>query len=130
MTRYGFVKEVNLTVSEAEKKVRIELQKEGFGVLTKIDMAETFKVKLDKDIRPYIILGACNPPNAFKAVDAEEDIGLLLPCNVIIRENTVGATVLGIIKPTVSMGMVNNADLIPVAIDVEAALERVFNSVK
>jgi len=130
MTTYGFVKEINLTVSEAEKKVRIELQNEGFGVLTKIDMAETFKVKLEKDIRPYVILGACNPPAALKAVNAEEDIGLLLPCNVIIRENKNGGTVLGIIKPTVAMSMAENVELKSVAIDVEAALERVFNSVK
>lgn len=129
MTDYGFVKEVNLSIDEAEEKVRNELQKEGFGVLTKIDMAEKFKEKLGKDFQPYILLGACNPPNAFNAVSVEENIGLLLPCNVVIRKNREDKTVLGIIKPTVAMSMVENEELKPVALNVEAALKRVFDSV-
>ena len=128
MINYGFVKEVTGSVEETEKVVREELQKEGFGVLTRIDMSEKFKEKLGKDFRKYLILGACNPPNAFKSVSAEEDIGLLLPCNVIIHEKA-GKTILGIIKPTVAMSMVDNQELGDVAGTVEAALKRVFDAI-
>jgi uncharacterized protein (DUF302 family) len=128
MITYGFVKEVQKHIEDAERIVREELQREGFGVLTRIDMSEKFKEKLGEDFRKYIILGACNPPNAFRSVCVEENIGLLLPCNVIIHEKG-GKTILGIIKPTVAMSMVDNQELAAVASSVEAALKRVFDAV-
>lgn len=128
MVNYGFIKEVTGSIEATEKIVREELQKEGFGVLTRIDMSEKFKEKLGKDFRKYIILGACNPPNAFKSVSAEENIGLLLPCNVIIHEKE-GKTFLGIIKPTVAMSMVDNQELASVADTVETALKKVFDAI-
>ncbi len=83
-TTYGFSKVVNLGYNEAIEKVIEELKKEGFGVLTEIDVKETLKKKLDVDFKPYKILGACNPPFAYKALQSEEQIGLMLPCNVIV----------------------------------------------
>ena len=128
MVQYGFIKEVSYRIDEAEKLVRNQLQKEGFGVLTRIDLSEKFKEKLNKDFRKYIILGACNPPNAFKSVNAEENIGLLLPCNVIIHEKD-SKTILGIIRPTIAMNMVDNKELESVATSVEEALKRVFDAI-
>lgn len=128
MAEYGFIKEIDLTFDEAEEKVRTELQKEGFGIVSKVDMAEKFKEKLGKDFNKYVILGACNPPHAFNAVLSEPNIGLLLPCNVIIRVNNEGKTVVGIIKPTVAMSMVENEALAPLALSVDESLEKVFNA--
>lgn len=128
MITYGFIKEIQMSVEDTERVVREELQKEGFGVLTRIDISEKFKEKMGKDFRKYIILGACNPPNAFKSVSTEENIGLLLPCNVIIHEKK-GKTFLGVIRPTVAMSMVDNTELAEVASSVEAALKRVFDAV-
>src|ERR1017187_6766835 len=96
-TNYGFTKIVKLGYEEAKEKITEELKKEGFGVLTEIDVKATLKKKLDVDFRPYKILGACNPPFAYKALQAEEQIGLMLPCNVIIyineKNETVAATI-------------------------------------
>jgi len=127
MISYGFVKTVDLPFDEAEKKVTEELKKEGFGVLTRIDLKEKFKEKLDVDFRNYVILGACNPPLALKSVQAEENIGLLLPCNVILYEKD-GKTAVGIIKPTTAMGMVENDALKDTALTVEAKLKNVVDA--
>jgi len=104
------------------------LEKEGFGILTEIDVREKFKEKLGIDFKKYVILGACNPPYAHKAILAEEDIGLLLPCNVIVYEKDQG-TALAIIRPKVAMQMVKNEILGNLAEDVEAKLEKVFSSI-
>lgn len=127
MINYGFVKELETPFDEAVSAVTEALKKEGFGVLTTIDMRAKFKEKLNVDFRKYVILGACNPSNAFKAITAEENIGLLLPCNVIVYDKG-GRTAVGIIKPTVAMGMIDNPELKPLAVEVEAKLERVFES--
>ncbi|MCP4147530.1 MAG: DUF302 domain-containing protein [bacterium] len=103
-----------------------ELKKEGFGVLTTIDVKETLKKKLDVDFKRYTILGACSPPNAYKALQAEEDIGLMLPCNVIVYESEGGTTV-SLIKPNAAMGMIDNPQLKEVAAVVENKMEKVFN---
>ena len=95
---YGFKKETNLNYEKAIDHVKAELQKEGFGVLTEIDVKATLKKKLDVDYDKYIILGACNPEFAYQALQAETDIGLLLPCNVIVYEKD-NKTVISIIKP-------------------------------
>lgn len=127
MAPYGFIKKLPLGMEEAEQKVRDALDAEGFGVLVKIDMAAKLREKLGVDMADYIILGACNPPNAHKAVVAEPDIGLLLPCNVILRREGED-TIVGIIKPSSAMGMVENDELGEVAGEVEMKLTRVFEA--
>ena len=127
MVNYGFTKELAVPFGEAVEVVTAALKEEGFGVLTTIDVREKFKEKLGVDFPNYVILGACNPPNAHKAILAEENIGLMLPCNVIVYEKA-GKTVVGIIKPTVAMGMIDNKDLKPLALEVEARLKKVFDS--
>ena len=127
MINYGFVKELGMPFNEAVAAVTAALKTEGFGVLTTIDVREKFKEKLGIDFPDYVILGACNPPNAHKAILAEENIGLMLPCNVIVYEKA-GKTIVGIIKPTVAMGMIDNPGLKPLAQEVEAKLKSVFDS--
>ena len=125
---YYFKKETNLSFEDAEKKVREDLQKEGFGVLTEIDVKETLKKKLDVDFKPYKILGACNPPFAYKALQAEDQIGLMLPCNVVVQENSAGKIVVSAIDPVASMTAVDNDNLKPVALEVQAKLKKVIES--
>ena len=129
MISYGFKKEISLPFQKAEAVVTDELKKRGFGILTRIDVKEKFKEKLGIDFPNYVILGACNPPYAHKAIQAEEDIGLLLPCNVIVYEKE-GKTILAIMKPSAGMGMVRNDTLNQVATEVEAILKEVFDSIK
>lgn len=129
MIDYGFTKELSAPLENTVEIVTRELKKEGFGILTKIDVKEKFKEKLDIDFPKYVILGACNPANAHKAILAEENIGLMLPCNVIVYEKS-NRTIVSIIKPTVAMGMINNEKLKEIAICVEQKLKKVFNSVK
>lgn len=124
---YGFVKKVNLTFDDTLTKVKEELKKEGFGILTTIDVKQKFKEKLDIDFPRYLILGACNPPLAHKAISAEWDIGLLLPCNVIVYEKD-NSVYIGIMKPTQAMAAVQNEDLGGIATEVEAKLKRVFGN--
>ncbi|HWP83125.1 MAG TPA: DUF302 domain-containing protein, partial [Bacteroidota bacterium] len=107
-TNYAFKTTVNLSLEEAVEKVTEELKKEGFGVLTEIDVKETLKKKLEVDFRKYKILGACNPSNAYKALQAERDIGLMLPCNVIVYESESGETVVAAIDPVAAMSPVGN----------------------
>jgi len=126
MSKYYFNTTVELSFDEAIAKVTDELKKEGFGVLTEIDLAGTLKKKLDVDLRPYKILGACNPPFAYKAVQAEEQIGLYLPCNVIVRDVGDGKTEVAAVDPLVAMSRVENPDLEPVAGEVQAKLRRVI----
>jgi uncharacterized protein (DUF302 family) len=129
MISYGFRKEIGLPFEKAEEVVTEELKKEGFGILTRIDVREKFKEKLGIEFRNYVILGACNPPYAHKAILAEEDIGLMLPCNVVIYEKE-GKTILSIIKPSTAMGMIENEALMPIAQEVESKLKQVFDSIK
>ncbi len=124
MIEYGFIKELEMSFDDAVKKVTGELKKEGFGVLTTIDLNEKFKEKLNIDFKNYLILGVCNPPFSYKSLLAEENIGLLLPCNVIIYENGK-TTVIGIIKPSSAMGMVDNDELNDIAAGVETKLKKV-----
>ena len=127
MINYGFTKELERPFAATVEAVTEALKKEGFGILTKIDVKEKFKEKLGVDFHNYVILGACNPPSAFKAIEAEENIGLMLPCNVIVYEKA-GKTSVGIIKPTVAMGMIDNNALKPLALEVETRLKRVIDS--
>ena len=108
MINYGFTKEMDIPYETVIEQVREALKKEGFGILTEIDVREKMKEKLGVDMTKYIILGACNPQNAYKAILAEENIGLMLPCNVIVYEKG-SKTVLSVIRPTAAMQMVDNA---------------------
>jgi uncharacterized protein (DUF302 family) len=129
MTKYYFEKTVELSFDDAIVRVTEELKKEGFGVLTEVDIQATLKKKLDVDFRPYKILGACNPPFAYKALQAEHNIGLLLPCNVIVQDAGNGKTEIAAIDPLVSMSKVENPALEPVAAEIKAKLQRVIQNV-
>ncbi len=127
--KYGLKRTLSLTTDEADKKVREELQKEGFGVLTEIDVKATLKQKLDVDFRPYRILGACNPQLAYQALSAETDIGLLLPCNVVVYEgNEEGTSVVGILDPGVLLGLTGRDDINHLADEVRTRLSRVLDA--
>lgn len=128
--KYGMSTVVALPYEEAVARTRDALAQEGFGVLSEIDVQATLKKKLDVDFRPYVILGACNPPLAYRALTTEPEIGLLLPCNVIVRQGDApGTSVVAAIDPEVSLGRVGNETLAPVAAEVKARLERVLQSV-
>src|SRR5210317_982681 len=107
-TSYGFSKTVEYTFNEVLEKVTAELQKEGFGILTEIDVKETLKKKLNVNFKNYKILGACNPPFAYQALQIEEKIGTMLPCNVIIIENERGQVEVAAIDPIASMQAIQN----------------------
>jgi uncharacterized protein (DUF302 family) len=128
-TDYGFSKITSLSYSLAIEKATVELQKQGFGVLTEIDVKATLKKKLDVDFKPYKILGACNPPFAYKALQAEEQIGLMLPCNVIVYVNDAGETVVSAIDPLASMQAIKNHALESVATEVREKLKKVIEAV-
>ncbi|MBL7959367.1 DUF302 domain-containing protein [bacterium] len=123
---YGFSKTVGYSYEEAVEKVTEELKKEGFGVLTSIDVKDTMKKKLDVDFKNYVILGACNPPLAHKALTAEIDLGLLLPCNVIVYENDKNKTVIGFFDPKLMAKLVDNPELNNIADEVYKKLQRVY----
>ena len=125
--RYGFERTLGTVgLEEAERRVTDALKTEGFGVLTRIDVKETLKKKLDVDFRPYIILGACNPPLAKRALDAEPQIGLLLPCNVVVQEDEDGEVVVSIADPKAMFTVVDNPAVAPIASEVEVRLRRVL----
>jgi len=128
MIGYGFVKELNLPFEQAVEMVTQELKKEGFGVLTTIDVQEKLKEKLGVDFKKYVILGACNPPSAHKAILAEENIGLMLPCNVLVYEKAE-KTVLAVVRPTTAMQMIENVELQSIAEQIEVKLKKVFDAV-
>jgi len=125
---YGYTKKIALDFSEAVEKTTQELSKEGFGVLTKIDVKDTLKKKLNIKFDNYLILGACNPPFAYKALQAEHEIGLLLPCNVLVYEKNNEIFVSSIL-PTVAMSAVENIDLQNLAQEIEDKLKTVINNI-
>jgi uncharacterized protein (DUF302 family) len=125
-TNFGFGKPVDLDFDEAIATVTEELGKEGFGVLTEIDVAATMKKKLDKDMPPYRILGACNPTLAHQAVSAVPEIGLLLPCNVLVREEDNGQVRVSFMDPESVLGLVDHAGVEPLAMQVKEKLQRVL----
>jgi uncharacterized protein (DUF302 family) len=124
---YGISKTANLSYDQAVLKVTEELQKEGFGILTTIDVKETLKKKLNVDFKKYVILGACNPPFAYEALSAELDFGLLLPCNVIVYEQE-GRTVVATFDPTAMLKHTDNPTIARIAAQAKERLERVINS--
>jgi len=118
----------DITFDEAVEKVTEELQKEGFGILTEIDVQATLKKKLNVDYRNYRILGACNPPFAYRSLQAEAAIGILLPCNVVARELEDGRIEIDIINPLVAMHVVENDSMEAIATEIHDKLEKVANS--
>jgi len=128
MAQYYFNKTVELSFEDAVTRVTEELKKEGFGVLTEIDMQATLKKKLDVDLRPYKILGACNPPFAYQALQAERSIGLLLPCNLVVQDAGHGRTEVAAIDPLVSMSKVENPALESIATEIKVKLQRVIEN--
>ena len=127
-TGYGFRKELSISYQEAIKKVTEALKREGFGILTEIDVQAVLKKKLNVDFRPYLILGACNPPLAYQSLRAEREIGLLLPCNVIVYQGDSGKIVVSAIDPVAAMGMIENEKLRQTASQVAQKLTKVIES--
>ena len=131
VTRYGMRVELPISYEEAIEKATAALKTEGFGVLTTIDVKQTIKQKLDKDFRKYVILGACNPPLAHRALESELEIGLLLPCNVIVYETEPGRSVVSAMAPMAALGVVgDNAALIEVARQADARLRRALGALE
>jgi uncharacterized protein (DUF302 family) len=125
---YGFSKKIDIPYEKAVVKVTDELKKEGFGVLTSIDVKDTLKKKIDVDFKKYVILGACNPPLAHKALESEEQLGLLLPCNVIVYEKN-GGTMVSFFDPMIMTKIIDNEKLKSVAQEVQSKMKRVFEAV-
>jgi uncharacterized protein (DUF302 family) len=124
---YGFRTRLDMPYKEAVERTTAALKEEGFGVLTEIDVKATLKKKLDADFRKYVILGACNPPLAHRALQAELDIGLLLPCNIIVYEEDDGSVV-SIVDPLSMLGVVDKPQLEPVAREAQTRLRRVIEA--
>lgn len=130
-TAYGFGVTVRHPYAEAVRLATDALKAEGFGVLTTIDVKETLKAKLDRDFRPYVILGACNPPLADRALHAELEVGLLLPCNVIVYETTANESVVAAMAPLAALGIVGeNLSLAAVAKEADQRLRRALQSLE
>jgi uncharacterized protein (DUF302 family) len=125
---YSFSKTITATMQQAEEKVRAALMAEGFGVLTEIDVQKVMKAKLDVDRSGYKILGACNPDLAHRAIEADPDIGLLLPCNVLVRDEGDGQIYVGFMDPVAVLGMVDNEQIAQVAPLVKEKMQRVADS--
>ncbi|MDH4150958.1 MAG: DUF302 domain-containing protein [Betaproteobacteria bacterium] len=127
---YGFSITLNTPFEKTVSDVTEALKKEGFGVLTDIDVKATLKAKINVDRKPYRILGACNPPLAHRAIGADPDIGLLLPCNVVVREEEDGKVWVGFMDPDAVLKLVDHPDVHALAKEVKASLERVRDSLK
>ena len=127
-SNYGFSKVVNLSHDKAVEKVIEELKKKGFGVLSDLNFKDILKSKLDVDFKPYRVLAACNPPSAYKALQSEEQIGLMLPCNVIVYENDNKEIVVAAVDPITNMSGIKNETVQNVAILIKGKLENVINA--
>lgn len=125
---YHFSKSVRMDFQAAVDKVTAELKARGFGILTQIDVRQTLKNKLDVDFRPYLILGACNPPFAHRALQAEDKIGTMLPCNVVVQQHADGLVEVSAIDPIQSMAAVDNPQLADVAQEVAQRLRAVIDA--
>lgn len=125
---YYFNRTLNISFEEAISKVTEELKKEGFGILTEIDVKETLKKKLNVDFKKYRILGACNPPFAYQALRAEDKVGTMLPCNVIVQEHAEGKVEVAAIDPVASMQAIENSKLRDIAEQVRIKLRKVIDN--
>ncbi len=128
MIKYGFGKIVELSFDDAIEHVTLALQGEGFGVLADIDVAGAMKKKLNQDMPPYRILGACNPPLAHRALECEPSIGLLLPCNVVVRQDGAGAVHVEFMDPNAVLELVGKPEIAQLAGEVRQRLERVMQA--
>ncbi|HET9734005.1 MAG TPA: DUF302 domain-containing protein [Burkholderiales bacterium] len=128
MSKYAFGKAVAMSQEQAIEAVTQALAKEGFGVLTEIDVAATLKKKLGLERPPYRILGACNPQFAARALEAEPQIGALLPCNVVVRQDAQGRTIVEFMDPDAVLGLVGRPEIAPIAAEVRSRLERVLQA--
>ena len=126
---YHFTKKLDVTYDEAIVRATEELKKEGFGILTEIDVKDALKKKLDVDFRKYKILGACNPPFAYKALQAEDKIGTMLPCNVIVQETDDGKVEVSAVDPIASMQAIENPSLGDIANEVREKLKKVIDNI-
>ncbi|MGK7397954.1 MAG: DUF302 domain-containing protein [Candidatus Cyclobacteriaceae bacterium M3_2C_046] len=126
--KYFFNKEVSYSFDETIEKLTAALKEEGFGILTEIDMSATLKKKLDVDFKRYTVLGACNPKLAYEALQKEDKIGLMLPCNVLVEESDSGKTEVAAVDPVVSMQGVGNASLEQTASEVRNRLQKVIEA--
>lgn len=129
MSEYGMSRVFNGSVEEAEAAITAALKEVGFGVLTRIDVAATLKAKIDYDKAPYVILGACNPKVASQALEKEMELGLLLPCNVIVYENGEGETVVSAIEPETMLSVVGRDDLSALAVEMRVLLNSALNAI-
>ena len=127
---YGFNISVSGKVEDVINQVKEALKTEGFGVLTEIDVAATLKEKIDVDRNPYVILGACNPALANQAINAEPDIGLLLPCNVVVREEDDGSITVAFMDPAAVLGIVDREEVTKLGLEVRGKLEKVRDLLK
>ncbi len=129
-TSYGIKREIDLPYDAAVQRTREALSEEGFGVLTEIDVKATLKQKLNVEFKPYIILGACNPPLAHQALNAEQDLGMLLPCNVVVYAgDREGTSVVSALDPVAQLSVSGNPAVQPIAQEVRARMERVIANV-
>ena len=124
---YHFSKTVPLDFDAAVAKVTADLKAQGFGILTQIDVKQTLKAKLDVDFRRYLILGACNPPFAYQALQAEDKIGTMLPCNVIVQQHDNGSVEVSAVDPVASMTAIDNPQLAKIADEIRSRLKRVID---
>ncbi len=126
--RYALVKELpGMEYDDAVARAVASLAEEGFGVLTEIDVKATLKKKLDVDFRRYVILGACNPQLAHRAMTGEPFIGVLLPCNVLVMEREGGGSIVAALKPTAAFSLVDNPEVAPIAVQVEEKMRRMLD---
>ena len=125
-TPYAFGKTVEMTYAEAEKRVREELAKEGFGILTEIDVKKKFAEKLQKEFRNYVILGACSPPTAYEALGREVNLGTLLPCNVVVYTRDGGKTAVMVMDPVAALAMIGNPQIAEIAQQIAEKMQRVL----
>ncbi len=126
---YGLSKKVNFSHSEAVKKITEELKKEGFGIIAEVDFKKAFKEKLNVDYKEYLVLEACNPKKALEVLGYDNNLGLLLPCNIVVFVNENDETIISVIKPTEIMSLVNNENVSKVAFEIEEKLKSAFERI-
>ncbi len=129
-TEIGIKVELPVPYERAIEKTTLALKQEGFGVLTEIDVKATLKKKIDVDFRRYVILGACNPPLAHRALSADLDVGLLLPCNVVVYQVEENKSMVGLVDPIAMLGVLTSPELAPIAEEARARLERVAKALQ